>query len=96
MSVRDQNGGLQLRSMQEVGISPHNIFINKTKWENFNREQYQLLKRTIRKRDILYILSLDRFDRNKEEILQEWNAITKEIETDIVSWVCRCSIQLSK
>ncbi|MEB4858354.1 recombinase family protein [Priestia megaterium] len=70
--------------MQEVGISPRDIFIDKQSGKNFNREQYQLLKRMIRKGDILYIHSLDRFGRNKEEILQEWNAITKEIEADIV------------
>jgi hypothetical protein len=31
-----------------------------------------------------YIHSLDRFGRNKEEILQEWNDITKNIQADIV------------
>ncbi|KRE06081.1 DNA recombinase [Bacillus sp. Root239] len=84
VSSRDQNEGRQLQSMQEVGISSRNIFIDKQRGKNFNREQYQLLKRMIRKGDILYIHSLDRFGRNKEEILQEWNAITKEIEADIV------------
>ncbi len=33
---------------------------------------------------ILYIYSLDRFGRNKEEILKEWNDITKNIQADIV------------
>ena len=84
VSSRDQNEGRQLQSMQEVGVSPRDIFIDKQSGKNFNREQYQLLKRMIRKGDILYIHSLDRFGRNKEEILQEWNAITKEIEADIV------------
>ncbi|MFH7407721.1 recombinase family protein, partial [Pseudomonas syringae group genomosp. 7] len=63
---------------------PRDIFIDKQSGKNFNREQYQLLKRMIRKGDILYIHSLVRFGRNKEDILQEWNAITKEIEADIV------------
>jgi DNA invertase Pin-like site-specific DNA recombinase len=36
------------------------------------------------KGDILYIYSLDRFGRNKEEILKEWNDITKNIQADIV------------
>lgn len=84
VSSRDQNEGRQLQLMQEVGISPRDIFIDKQSGKNFNREQYQLLKRMIRKGDILYIHSLDRFGRNKEEILEEWNAITKEIEADIV------------
>jgi DNA invertase Pin-like site-specific DNA recombinase len=69
--------------MQEVGISPRDLFIDKWSGKNFNREQYQLLKRMIRKGDNLYIHSLDRFGRNKEEILQEWNAITKEIEATL-------------
>lgn len=38
----------------------------------------------IRKGDILYFHSLDRFGRNKEEILKEWNDITKNIQADIV------------
>jgi DNA invertase Pin-like site-specific DNA recombinase len=36
------------------------------------------------KGDILYIYSLDRFGRNKEEILKEWNDILKNIQADIV------------
>jgi DNA invertase Pin-like site-specific DNA recombinase len=84
VSSRDQNEGRQLQSMEEAGISPRDIFIDKQSGKNFNRAQYQLMKRMIRKGDILYIHSLDRFGRNKEEILQEWNAITKEIEADIV------------
>jgi DNA invertase Pin-like site-specific DNA recombinase len=38
----------------------------------------------MRKGDVLYIHSLDRFGRNKDEILQEWNDITKNIQADIV------------
>ena len=33
---------------------------------------------------MLYIHSLDRFGRNKEQILEEWNDITKNIQADIV------------
>ncbi|RAS90857.1 DNA recombinase (plasmid) [Priestia endophytica] len=84
VSSRDQNEGRQLQSMEEAGISPRDIFIDKQSGKNFNREQYQLMKRMIRKGDILYIHSLDRFGRHKEEILQEWNAITKGIGADIV------------
>uniref|UniRef100_UPI00406CE7B8 recombinase family protein n=1 Tax=Peribacillus sp. FSL E2-0159 TaxID=2975289 RepID=UPI00406CE7B8 len=58
--------------------------MDKQSGENFDREEYQLLKRMIRKGDVLYIHSLDRFGRNKEEILQEWNDITKNIQVDIV------------
>ncbi|WP_048516990.1 recombinase family protein, partial [Bacillus mycoides] len=60
------------------------IFIDKQSGRNFNREQYQLLKRMLRKDDILYIHSLDRFGRNKEAILQEWKDLTQNIQAHIV------------
>ncbi|PJK17273.1 DNA recombinase [Chryseomicrobium excrementi] len=58
--------------------------MDKQSVKNFDRPQYQLLKRIIRKGDVLYIHSLDRFGRNKEEILKEWNDLTKNLEADIV------------
>ena len=38
----------------------------------------------IRKGDILYIHSLDRFGRSKDDILNEWKELTKDIGADIV------------
>lgn len=70
--------------MKEVGISNRDIFIDKQSGKDFNREQYQSLKHHLRAADILYIHSLDRFGRNKEEILNEWKDITKNIKGNIV------------
>ncbi|SMQ86738.1 Site-specific DNA recombinase [Bacillus sp. OV166] len=84
VSSKDQNELRQLEAMKEKGINERDIFMDKQSRKDFKRAQYQLLKRIIRKRDVLYIHSLDRFGRNKEEILQEWNDITKNIQADIV------------
>ncbi|MFJ7978349.1 recombinase family protein [Peribacillus sp. NPDC096379] len=84
VSSKDQNEGRQLEAMKEKGIGERGIFMDKQSGKDFNRTQYQLLKRMLRKGDVLYIHSLDRFGRNKEEILQEWNDITKNIQADIV------------
>ena len=84
VSSKDQNEGRQLEAMQKMGITERDIYLDKQSGKNFERANYQLLKRVIRKGDILYIHSLDRFGRNKEEILQEWNDLTKNIEADIV------------
>ncbi|MEE3955899.1 recombinase family protein [Peribacillus frigoritolerans] len=84
VSSKDQNEGRQLQAMKEKGLDERDIFLDKQSGKNFDRAQYQLLKRMIRKGDVLYIHSLDRFGRNKEEILQEWNDITKNIQADIV------------
>lgn len=84
VSSKDQNEGRQLEAMRKMGITERDVYLDKQSGKNFERANYQLLKRVIRKGDILYIHSLDRFGRNKEEILQEWNDLTKNIEADIV------------
>jgi DNA invertase Pin-like site-specific DNA recombinase len=84
VSSKEQNEGRQLEAMKEKGIDERDIFMDKQSGKDFKRAQYQLLKRILRRGDILYIHSLDRFGRNKEEILQEWNDITKNIQADIV------------
>ena len=84
VSSKDQNEGRQIEAMKERGIDERDIFIDKQSGKDFNRDQYQLLKRIMRKGDVLYIHSLDRFGRNKEKILEEWNDIIKNIQADII------------
>ncbi|WP_028400511.1 recombinase family protein [Ectobacillus panaciterrae] len=84
VSAKDQNEARQLQAMKEVGISDRDIYIDKQSGRDFNREQYQLMKHHLRAGDVLYIHSLDRFGRNKEEILNEWTDITKNIKADII------------
>ncbi len=83
VSSKEQNEARQLETLKQY-VDNRDIFIDKQSGKDFNREQYQLLKRMLRKDDVLYIHSLDRFGRNKEEILNEWNDITKNIGADIV------------
>ncbi len=84
VSSKDQSEERQVAAMKEQGINKRDTFIDKLSGKDFQREQYQLLKRILRPGDVLYIQSLDRFGRNKEEIVQEWNDITKELQADIV------------
>lgn len=84
VSSKDQNEERQVAALGEKGIHRRDIFIDKVSGKNFEREQYQLLKRILRPGDVLYIHSLDRFGRNKDDILSEWNTLTKELQTDIV------------
>lgn len=84
VSAKDQNENRQIESMNDIGIGDRDIFVDKQSGKNFDRENYQLMKRMMRKGDILYIHSLDRFGRNKEYILNEWRELTKEMGVDIV------------
>lgn len=84
VSSKDQNEARQIASMQQIGIDERHIFIDKQSGKDFDREEYKSLKRYMREGDILYIHSLDRFGRNKDEIVKEWHDITKERKVDIV------------
>lgn len=72
----DQIEGRQLQAMLENGLNERDIFLDKQSGKNFNQEQY-LLKRMIRKGDVLYIHSLDRFGRNKERFFKNGMTLLK-------------------
>ncbi|MCC2430678.1 recombinase family protein [Bacillus paranthracis] len=84
VSDKTQNENRQLDEMLQQNIEERDIFIDKASGKNFNRPKYQALKQMLRAGDVLYIKSIDRFGRNKDDILKEWNEITKEIGADIV------------
>jgi DNA invertase Pin-like site-specific DNA recombinase len=84
VSSKEQNEGRQLEAMRKLGIHERDIFIDNQSGRTFQREQYQILKKMLRRGDILYIHSLDRFGRNKSAILEEWKDITQNIQAHIV------------
>ena len=84
-SAKDQNEARQLEKAKALGIPERNIFIEKESGKDFNRPVYQGMKAaTLRPGDVLYIDSLDRLGRNYEGIVAEWQALTKEMDVDIV------------
>ncbi|MCR4953029.1 MAG: recombinase family protein [Treponema sp.] len=79
-----QNEARQLLELQGLGIAQENIFVDKSSGKDFNRTQYQCLKRLLNKDDILVVKSIDRFGRNYSEIIEEWRYLTKNLGVDIV------------
>ncbi len=74
---------------QRIEIEKHvtrksNIYTDKVSGKDFNRPNYQKLRKKLRAGDLLILKSLDRLGRNYEDILLEWRYITKEIGADIV------------
>ena len=58
--------------------------MDKQSGKDFDRPQYKKLLRKLKKDDLLYIKSIDRLGRNYEEILQQWQVLTKKKGVDIV------------
>ncbi len=66
-----------------AGVAEENLFIDKQSGKDFERPQYAKMVGTLKKGDVLFILSIDRLGRNYEEIQKQWRILTKEIGVDI-------------
>ena len=84
VSSKDQKEDRQQIALKEVGVERQNIYVDKQSGKDFNRPQYKKMLRKLKKDDLLYIKSIDRLGRNYEEILQQWQILTKEKGVDIV------------
>lgn len=83
VSSTDQNEDRQRLAMEELGILPGRIYLDKQSGKNFNRPAYGRLLKQIKPGDLLCILSIDRLGRNYEEIQQQWRILTKDKGVDI-------------
>ena len=72
-----------MHALQSRNIPVKNIYVDKVSGKDFNRPQYQRLVKKLKSGDLLYVLSIDRLDRNYEDILAQWRVLTKEIGIDI-------------
>jgi len=84
VSSKDQSLERQIIAAKEAGIEDECIFIEKASGKDFKRPEYQLMKRMLRKDDILYVKSLDRLGRNKQMILDEWQEFTRTKKVHMV------------
>lgn len=84
VSSKDQSIERQLATASKISIPEEYIFIERASGKDFKRPEYQLMKRMLRNRDVLYIQSLDRLGRNKQMILDEWQELIKVKKIDIV------------
>lgn len=83
VSSKDQNESRQVSALLDFGVNERELYIDKQSGKDFNREQYQLMLRNIRKGDLVVFLSLDRMGRNYTEIREQWNYLTNALGADI-------------
>lgn len=83
VSSFEQNEARQIMAMTERNIEKRNLYIDKVSGKDFNRPQYQKMKKKLNQGDLLYILSIDRLGRNYCDIQEEWKSLTKDIGIDI-------------
>ena len=84
VSSLEQNTERQKVELLRWGIIDKNIFCDKLSGKDFNRPQYQKLKRKLKEGDVLVVKSIDRLGRNYDGIQEEWREIVKTKKADIV------------
>ena len=84
VSSKEQNGDRQLIAMRKFGIGEKQIFVDKQSGKDFERENYKKLIRRLKNGDTLVVKSIDRLGRNYNEILRQWQLITKQKQAAIV------------
>lgn len=84
VSSRDQNEDRQLIAMEEFGIKPRNIYMDKQSGKDFSRPGYLKLLGKLRPGDTIVVKSIDRLGRNYNEILEQWRLLTKDKRVEII------------
>ena len=84
VSTREQHIDRQLAALEPYNIPKRNIFCDHQSGKDFDRPAYQKLMRKLKSGDLLIVKSIDRLGRNYNEILIQWQEITKNIGADIL------------
>lgn len=84
VSTKEQNIDRQLLALEPYHIHKKNIYCDYQSGKDFERPAYKKLLKKLRPGDLLIIKSIDRLGRNYDEILRQWQYITKDIKADIL------------
>lgn len=83
VSTEDQNLDRQIVEFEKY--KPYVLYQDKQSGKDFERTNYQRMRKKLKEGDTLIVLSLDRFGRNYDQIKQEWQYLcTKGIKIKIL------------
>lgn len=84
VSAKDQNTDRQYVALRAYGIPNKNLFVDKQSGKDFNRPAYHRLVRRLKPGDLLIVKSIDRLGRNYDEIIRQWQLLTKDKGCDVL------------
>ena len=84
VSTKEQNVERQIFALESYHIPKKNIYCDYQSGKDFERPAYQKLLRKLKAGDLMIVKSIDRLGRNYNDILIQWQYITKEIKADIL------------
>ena len=84
VSTKEQNTDRQILALEPYEIPKKNVFVDWQSGKDFERPAYQRMLKKLRPGDLLIVKSIDRLGRNYNDILVQWQYITKEVQADIL------------
>ena len=84
VSTKEQNVERQIFALESYHIPKKNIYCDYQSGKDFERPAYQKLLKKLKAGDLMIVKSIDRLGRNYNDILIQWQYITKEIKADIM------------
>ena len=84
VSTKEQNIDRQVAALKGYNVPNENIYCDYQSGKDFNRPQYKRMIHKLKEGDLLIVKSIDRLGRNYNEILMQWQHITKNIKADIL------------
>ena len=84
VSTKDQSIARQILAVQPYDIPKQNIYTDLQSGKDFERPAYKQLITQLQAGDLLIIKSIDRLGRNYNDILVQWQYITKKVKADIL------------
>ena len=77
VSTKEQNVDRQMSALALENIPQHQIFIDRASGKDLDRTEYQKLLTVLQADDEIVIKSIDRLGRNYDDILEQWQLLTK-------------------
>ena len=84
VSTADQNLSRQLDAFSAFGIPPDLVYSDKASGKDFERPEWRRLVRRLREGEVLVVTSIDRLGRTYDEIIDQWQLITRKRGAHIV------------
>lgn len=84
VSSRDRNEEEQLNALRAAGIDDDNIFMDTAASGDIIETEYMNLMKQLRRGDTMMIKSLDRLGRSYDEVITQWQLLTKVKHIDVV------------
>ena len=79
VSTKEQNVDRKLLALEPYQTPEKHVYCDYQSGKNFERPAYRKLMKKLKAGDLLIVKSIDRLGRNYNEILVQWQYITKEV-----------------